>query len=305
MIGNGILRAAGDTKIPSIIMGTSGLVNAVLDPILIFGFGPIPAMHMHGAALATVISWLVGSVAMLYMLQKRNLLNLNWPGWKLLKAASKKILSIGLPAAGANMLTPLAMAILTAMMASHGAHAVAGFGVGARLEGMAILIVLTLSMTLPPFISQNFGAGFWHRVQQGYQLCVKFVLVWQLIIYIVLAILAIPLAKLFSDEPEVIHIISLFIWIMPLGYGLQGITILTNSSLNALHQPSKALLLSIIRLFVFYVPLAWLGGNFFGITGLFVGCVIANAFTAGIAWRWFNKVANKTAKIGEHVVEKF
>jgi putative MATE family efflux protein len=304
MIGNAILRAAGDTKIPSLIMGVSGLVNAVLDPILIFGIGPIPAMHMQGAALATVGSWLVGSIAMLYMLRKRNLIDLNWPRWQLLKQASKKILAIGLPAAGANMLTPLAMAILTAFMATYGAHAVAGFGVGVRLESIACLIVLTLSMTLPPFVSQNFGAGFWRRVQQGYQLCVKFVLLWQLFIYIVMAILAIPIAKLFSDEPEVIHIICLFIWIVPLGYGLQGITILTNSSFNALHLPVKALWLSIIRLFVFYVPFAWLGGYWFGLTGLFAGCVLANAFTASIAWRWFNQVVNKTTAVGEQVVEK-
>lgn len=304
MIGNAILRAAGDTKVPSLIMGASGLVNAILDPILIFGIGPIPAMHMHGAALATVTSWLVGSIAMLYTLNKRNLIVIAWPSWTLFSHASKKILAIGLPAAGANMLTPLAMAILTAIMATYGAHAVAGFGVGIRLESIACLLVLTLSMTLPPFISQNFGAGFWHRVQQGYQLCVKFVLLWQLFIYLVMAILAMPLAKLFSDEPEVIQIICLFIWIVPLGYGLQGITILTNSSFNALHQPAKALWLSIIRLFVFYVPFAWLGGYGFGLIGLFAGCVLANAFTASIAWRWFNLVASKTTKVGEQVVEK-
>ncbi|WNO61213.1 MATE family efflux transporter [Rheinheimera sp. MMS21-TC3] len=304
MIGNAILRAAGDTKIPSLIMGASGLVNAVLDPILIFGIGPIPAMHMHGAAMATVSSWLVGSIAMLYMLNKRNLIDLDWPSWSFLKVASKKILSIGLPAAAANMLTPLAMAILTAMMANYGAHAVAGFGVGVRLESIACLIVLTLSMTLPPFISQNFGAGFWHRVQQGYQLCGKFVLVWQLLVYLVLAILAIPLARLFSDEPEVIHIISLFLWIVPLGYGLQGITILTNSSFNALHLPVKAMGLSLVRLFVFYVPFAWLGGYLFGLLGLFVGCVLANACTASIAWHWFNQVVTKTAKMGDQVVKK-
>lgn len=304
MIGNAILRAAGDTKIPSLIMGGSGLVNAVLDPILIFGIGPIPAMHMQGAAMATVGSWLAGSIAMLYMLKKRNLIDLHWPKRAFLTVASKKILSIGLPAAAANMLTPLAMAILTAMMASYGAHAVAGFGVGMRLESIACLIVLTLSMTLPPFISQNFGAGFWHRVQQGYQLCGKFVLGWQLLVYIVLAALAIPLAKLFSDEPEVIHIISLFLWIMPLGYGLQGITILTNSSFNALHLPVKAMGLSLVRLFIFYVPFAWLGGFLFGLLGFFAGCVLANACTAGIAWRWFNQVVTKNAKKGDQVVEK-
>lgn len=301
MIGNAVLRAAGDTKIPSLIMGASGLVNAVLDPILIFGLGPIPALHMQGAAIATLCSWLVGSCAMLYVLKKRNLIDIHLPNLNLFFAASKKILRIGLPAAGANMLTPLAMAILTAIIATYGAHAVAGFGVGARLESIACLVILTLSMTLPPFISQNFGAGFWHRVQQGYQLCVKFVLVWQLIIYLIMALLALPLATLFSDESEVIRIICLFIWIVPLGYGLQGITILTNSSFNALHLPAKALWLSIIRLFVFYVPFAWLGGYWFGVIGLFAGCVIANVCTAGIAWRWFNIIVNKSVKVGEKV----
>lgn len=294
MVGNAVLRAAGDTKTPSIIMVCSGLVNAVLDPILIFGLGPIPAMGMQGAAIATLASWVLGAVLILHLLIKRQLISTHWINAVELLTICRKILRIGLPAAGANMLTPLAMAILTAMMASYGAQAVAAFGVGARLESIACIVVLALSMTLPPFISQNYGAGIMQRVQQAYRLCGRFVLFWQFGIYLVLAVLAYPLARVFSDEPEVVRIVCLFIWLVPLGYGLQGITILTNSSFNALHKPGSALALSLVRLFIFYVPMAWLGGNLFGITGLFIGCVIANLCTAGLAWRWFNYAVTRT-----------
>lgn len=296
MVGNAVLRASGDTKTPSLIMACSGLVNAVLDPILIFGLGPLPAMGMHGAAIATVISWLFGSALILYLLVKRGLIATGWIKPVLLLSICRKILRIGLPAAGANMLTPLAMGVLTAIMASYGAAAVAAFGVGARLESIACLVVLALSMTLPPFVSQNYGAGLMSRVQQAYRLCARFVMLWQFGIYILLVLLAYPVATLFSDEPEVIRILCQFIWIVPLAYGLQGITILTNSSFNALHQPGSALVLSLIRLFVFYVPLAWLGGKLYGITGLFMGCVLANIFTATLAWRWFNRTVVRNSQ---------
>jgi putative MATE family efflux protein len=294
MVGNAVLRAAGDTKTPSLIMAGSGLVNAVLDPILIFGFGPLPALGMQGAAIATVISWVFGSVLIIALLVKRDLIATQWIMPATLIGICRKILRIGLPAAGANMLTPLAMAVLTAIIAGYGDAAVAAFGVGIRLESMACLVVLALSMTLPPFVSQNFGAGFLHRVQQAYRLCGRFVMLWQFGIYILLALLAIPLARLFSDEAEVVRIICQFLWIVPLAYGLQGIIILTNSSFNALHQPGSALLLSIVRLFVFYVPLAWLGGKLYGVTGLFIGCVIANICTAALAWGWFNRAVARS-----------
>ncbi|MDP5149037.1 MATE family efflux transporter [Rheinheimera baltica] len=296
MVGNAVLRAAGDTKTPSIIMASSGLVNAVLDPVLIFGVGPLPALGMQGAAIATLISWIFGSTLILYLLVKRDLISTGWISITLLLSVCRKVLRIGLPAAGANMLTPLAMGVLTAIMASYGAAAVAAFGVGARLESLACLVVLALSMTLPPFVSQNFGAGLMSRVQQAYRLCGRFVMLWQLGVYLVMAALAWPLASLFSDEPDVLTILRQFIWILPLAYGLQGITILTNSSFNALHQPGSALLLSLVRLFVFYLPFAWLGGKLYGVVGLFIGCVIANLFTAILAWNWFNRALRRTSE---------
>ncbi len=289
MIGNAVLRASGDTKTPSIIMGSAGLVNAVLDPVFIFGIGPIPAMGMQGAAIATLISWIFGTALVLSILNKQQLIHVIIPSLKQFVLSCREILKIGLPAAGANMLTPIAAAILTAIVAQYGEEAVAAFGVGSRIESIACLVVLALSMTLPPFISQNFGAGKMCRVEDAYKISIKFVMLWQVLIYAVLVLTAAYIARVFSNEAAVIEIIKLFIWILPLGYGLQGVVILTNSSFNALHKPMVALMLSIIRLFVCYVPLAYLGSYLAGIEGFFIGALLGNLVMAVISYRLFTK----------------
>ncbi|MBU2971915.1 MATE family efflux transporter [Pseudoalteromonas sp. C2R02] len=287
MIGNAVLRASGDTKTPSIIMGSAGLINAILDPIFIFGLGPIPAMGIKGAAIASVIAWAVGVFLILYLLIiKKNLLSLNSKNQTFI-LATKKMLKIGLPAAGANMLTPIAMGIMTAIVASHGAEAVAAFGVGSRIESISSIVVLALSMTLPPFISQNFGAGKFNRVAMAYKTTLKFILIWQFALYLLLIVFSGVIANIFASSEGVVSVIKLFIWILPLGYGLQGVIILSNSSFNALHKPMNALFMSVIRLFVFYVPLAYLGSLYWGIHGLFIGALIGNVFTAIISYRWF------------------
>lgn len=296
MLGNSILRASGDTKTPSYVMGMGGIINAILDPIFIFGFGPIEAMGIKGAAIATLVSWLVGTAYILYILgYKRNLIHTSLAFLKNFVQSSKAILHIGLPAAGANMLTPIAAAILTAIAATYGESAVAAFGVGSRIESIACLVVLAMSMTLPPFISQNFGAGNMDRVEESYKTSVKFVLIWQVLIYAVLVLTAPWIADAFSKEESVAQIIKLFIWILPLGYGLQGIIILTNSSFNALHKPMTALVLSIIRLFVCYVPLAYIGSELYGLEGFFVGGLFGNALMAIISYKLFSKQFNEAA----------
>lgn len=300
MIGNAVLRASGDTKTPSVIMGSAGLINAILDPIFIFGFGPIPAMGIQGAAIATSVSWIFGLGYVLYILSvKRGLIHTKLMPIKDFLNSARGILHIGLPAAGANMLTPVAAAVLTAIVAKYGESAVAAFGVGSRIESIACLVVLALSMTLPPFISQNFGAGNMKRVADGYKTSIKFVLAWQVLIYAVLVISAPLIADAFSQEQAVADIIKLFIWILPLGYGLQGVIILTNSSFNALHKPMTALALSIIRLFVCYVPSAYIGSLWFGLEGFFIGALMGNVVMAMISYHLFNKQCKSDSPTAE------
>lgn len=291
MIGNSILRASGDTKTPSFIMALGGLLNAIFDPILIFGLGPIPALGIQGAAIASVLSWVIGFGLIIYWLVvKKKLIDPIPPSFRVFYASSRKLLTIGLPAAGANMLTPLSLAVITALVASYGASAVAGFGAGARLESLASIVILALSMSLPPFISQNFGAGRMDRVRSAYRTALMAVLLLQALIYVVL-VLSLPLIQhAFAREDEVAQVLAWFVLIMPLGYGVQGWVILTNSSMNALHLPIRALSLSVVRLFALFVPLSYLGSVLGGLPGLFAGGVIANIITAVISYRWFMSI---------------
>lgn len=193
-------------------------------------------------------------------------------------------MKIGLPAAFSNMMTPVAQAVLTYLVARHGPEAVAAFGVGNRIESLSLLVCLALSMTLPPFISQNFGAGQVARVRAAYRLVVGFSLVWQLLVFGLLMIASEQVAAAFSSTEAVQTLIILWIFILPAGFGFQAVTFLTASSFNALHQPMRAMRISIMRLFVFSLPLALLGSQLAGLQGMFAALVVANLLIAGVAW---------------------
>jgi len=288
---NSVLRANGDTRTPSILMAAAGLINAGLDPILIFGLGPIPAMGIQGAALATMFSWVAGVIFLFYYLAIRHeFIYKGLPSGAVFRKSAKEMLQIGIPASGANMLTPIAAGVMTAIVAGYGETAVAAYGVGSRLESIACLVILALSSTLPPFVSQNLGAGRIDRIEEACRLSMRFILGWQLMIYVVMVLTAPGIAWVFTRDPEVSAIIRLYIWIMPLSYGLQGVIILSNSALNAIHRPMVALYLSIARFFVLYVPLAWIGSSLFGLPGFFAGAFTGTVLMAVLSWITFRRV---------------
>jgi putative MATE family efflux protein len=288
---NAVLRANGDTRTPSVLMAGSGLINAVLTPLMVFGLGPVPAMGIAGAAWATMISWIAGVAFLFYYLAIRHeLIYKGLPSGPVFKNSAIEMLKIGIPASGSNMLTPIAAGVLTAIVASYGETAVAAFGVGTRLESIACLVILALSSTLPPFVSQNLGAARIDRIEEACRISMRFVLGWQLLIYALLALSASLIASVFTRDDSVAEIIKLYLWIMPLGYGLQGVIILCNSALNAMHKPMIALYLSIARFFLFIVPLAWIGSEIAGLQGFFIGAFIGNLLMALLSWITFRRV---------------
>jgi len=285
MVSNSTFRARGDTRTPALIMSASSLLNMLLDPLLIFGLGPIPAMGIQGAALASVIAWALASLVVYYLLRRRfKLLTFSALSLPRVVANSLSVLRIGLPAALSNMMTPLAGAVLTSVVATHGHHAVAAFGVGNRIESLSLLVCLALSMTLPPLISQNFGAGQIQRVSSAYRGALIFALLWQLVIYFILQLGSGFIITTFADSAAVEGPLLLWLLLVPAGFGLQAVTFLSASSFNALHRPMRALSISLVRLFVFYVPLALLGNHWFGLNGMFAAFVLANACTACVAF---------------------
>jgi putative MATE family efflux protein len=288
IVGNSAIRATGDTKTPSIIMVIAAVVNAVLDPILIFGYGPFPEMGIEGAAIATVISYISIMIVGLWMLGKRDrMLTANWPGIAGILSSWKALLYIGIPAMLTQLLFPVSNAVLTRIAADLGDATVAAFGVGSRIESLAMIGSMALSSVIIPFIGQNYGAKNFDRIKTASRFVLRFALIWGVAAWAFLALFSGGIAWAFSDDPEIQDLIQQFFWIVPFGFGFHGISQLVSASCNALHRPFHSTSINIMRLFLFLIPLVYLGSQIWGTTGFFIGIALGNLATGTIAWYWF------------------
>ncbi|HAS6326824.1 TPA: MATE family efflux transporter [Vibrio vulnificus] len=275
MAGNSAIRATGDTKTPAKIMMLAGLINGVLDPLLIFGIGPFPELGIRGAAIASALSWLGALIGSFYVLIKRERL-LGLPQWQRLKEDWQQILKVGTPAALSNAMNPLSGAILMMMLSSHGTAAVAAYGAAQRIESILILVLMALTSALTPFMAQNFGAKNPQRAFQGLFVSMRFSVLFQGLVFLMMVPLSIPLAALFSQEQAVRDLLWHYLLVVPISYGFLGIVMMLVSGLNAMHQPLNAFRWSVIRLFVFTLPAAYLGSLLYDIEGLFIGIAVGN-----------------------------
>jgi len=196
IVVNASVRATGNTKLPSLVMLFSALLNGILDPLLIFGIGPFPELGIKGAAIATLISWLLALLLIMRFMIRNQLIS-----FRLNHAfinSWKKLVSLGVPAAFTNMLGPLANGLLVAWVAQYGTTAIAAYGVGSRLEPLALIVVMAFTASLPPFVGQNHGAGEHKRIEEALVKSMQFIMIWQLLVYVAMALLAEPISLLFS-----------------------------------------------------------------------------------------------------------
>ncbi len=296
---NSVLRAHGNTVTQGLMMALAAGVNVLLDWLLIFGVGPFPAMGVSGAALATVLSWGLMAVALGFQKELRGLIDLAGLTPAGLLESWRELGRIAGPAALTSVFTPIAMGLLTRIIAGYGHDAVAGFGVGTRIEAVAQIAVLGLSMTLSPLVSQNAGAGQLDRVRRAIFGCFAFVLAWQLLVWLLLQGLAPWVVAGYAERDGVGEVLRTFLWLVPLGLGAQGVVILAVSSCNALHRPARAMRLSVTRLFLLLVPLAWLGGRLAGPVGVFAGMLAANGLMAIVAWWQVRRLLRQVSTPGE------
>ncbi|MEX2126535.1 MAG: MATE family efflux transporter [Woeseia sp.] len=287
MVGMSSMRATGDTRLPSLLMVICAVVNVVLDPILIFGFGPIPAMELNGAAMAALLARGALFFGALYFMRKRlDMLSFNRPDPEELRKSWIDILHVGIPAAGTNAIIPIATGAITAMLARYGPEAVAGFGVATRVEALTLVMYYAMSAIIGPFVGQNISAGKADRIYLALRLCTIFCLVSGLVIAALLAASSIFLPSLFSDNPAVTGVATRFLLIAPLGYGAYGMVMVMNASFNGMGKPMPGVAISLIRLAGLYLPLAFIADRWFGVPGIFAAYTVANIVTGIAAYIW-------------------
>jgi putative MATE family efflux protein len=281
MVSNGMLRAAGDTRWPAIIMVIVAVLNAALDPLLIFGAGPIPALGLKGAAWATLLARVVSVFIALGILHYRERL-ISWsrPTWQGLVESLRHIGQIGLPSATTNAITPLATGLVTAVVAGFGDAAVAGLTTAMRIEVCALVGVFALAVGSFPVMAQNYGAGNSERLLTARKFTLSTGVVISLVVAIPVYLSAAPLAGIFISGGLVQETATTFLKIVPWSWAGFALVFMISSIHMATGRPFLGASLTLVRLFVLLIPLTWLLSRHYGLAGVFMAFVLANLLTA-------------------------
>lgn len=272
-----VSRANGNTKLPGLVMVLTSLLNLALDPLFIFVFH----LGINGAAMATILAFSIGIAIMAPKVLSQHWANFHWHELNITRSLMDIFHIMG-PAMLSQLMPSLSSMLATKLLASYGTATIAAWALGARFELFSIVAVLSLTMSLPPLVSRLLGEHNLGDIRQLVSYAIRFVLSFQLLIAIIAWLLAAPLASLMTNGAHVELILHDYLLIVPFGFGLLGTCMMMVSVSNALGKSYIALAISIIRLFICYLPCLWLGAHLGGIQGAFVGALIGNLL-AGLA----------------------
>ena len=287
---NGVLRGQGEARKTSFVSITYSVANWALDPILItgaFGFG---GFGVAGAAYATIAGFFIAILMALWLIKGARL-QINPTAIREcdLGASSKAILSVAGPAAFSNAINPIGLSVLTALLASQGQAAVAGFGAAGRLQSFAVVPLLALSGSIGAIVGQNWGARQADRSRRAMWWSGLFCTGYGLAIALVLYFTGDWFADIFTDDPAVIEEFSRYLKISVWGYAGFGLLIVANGALNAVDKAGYALAQSAARVFLVMLPFGWSLRAQWGSSAIYAAELVANlaggALAAFIVWR--------------------
>ncbi len=256
-------RAAGDTRTPFVVLATSVLVNAGLDPLLITGAGPLPTLGVSGAASASVMVRGVAFGFGLTIALRRGLLAWRAPEWRVVPTA----LRIGAPLSCAGVLLSLIYVWLTRYTAGFGTAALAALGIGHKMEGLGFIAITGFAMSAGALVGQNLGAGREDRARRAVWLTIGYCLV--VTVTTALAFLAIPraLVALFTTDAAVIAAGSLYLRIISIAQIGQSFELILEGALAGAGYTWWPMVVS-TGLTGLRIPLAAWWSGVFGLVGI-------------------------------------
>jgi Na+-driven multidrug efflux pump len=201
----------------------------------------------------------------------------------------RKILAVSIPATATNLIGPLSTAIIVSLLAGFSQETVAGFGIASRIEALFIIPLFALSASIGPFVGQNWGADRHDRADSAMMLSYKYSLVWGAFVALLLVIFRHDIASLFDDNPTVITVAATYLLVVPVSYGAWGVLMMSSAIFNSLGKPISSTIMSLVRMFVIYIPLAFAGKALFGLSGIFAAAAVSNILMGIIAYTWNRK----------------
>ena len=253
------LRATGLVKPGMVVQVLTVVLNTILAPILIAGWGPGPALGVMGAGLASSISVLVGVILLtLYFIKMEKYVSFDTALWRPQLAIWKRMLNIGLPAGGEMVLLFVYFSAVYWLIQDFGAAAQAGFSIGGRIMQSIFMPTMAIAFALGPIAGQNYGAGQFGRVRET---CYKGIMLSSVVMVVVTLLMQWKsdlLVGFFTEEAEVIAVGSVFLQLISLNFVAQGIVFACSGIFQGLGNTRPAMLSSSVRILVFLPFAAYL-----------------------------------------------
>lgn len=287
MFSSSIFQGWGDTMRPMKFMLLGTLLNLALDPVLIFGLGPFPAMGMKGAALATGIG---RGVSMLYILTtivwRRKPAAISLSQFKFDRKIVAGIFQVGLPSSVSQILTSVAMGFIFYVLQPFGEIGKAAYTIVFTYEMVVFLPAIGISQAVTILTGHNFGAQLYRRVNKVYFTGIAASFSLMLLSAVVIFSSPAIFAGIFAQSPEVLTVSTKALKITSIGYVFISIYLCSVASFQGLGLGRQYLFANIFRLYVLQAPFAYFGARLFGLDGVWLGLMSVNIISALGLFLW-------------------
>ncbi|MCM1259171.1 MAG: MATE family efflux transporter [Roseburia sp.] len=274
---NNHLRSQGNAALSMIGITTGGVLNVILDPILIFGFD----MGISGAAIATIFSQFVSfTILLTLVIRSKNVLKPLPRYFVFQRWIYKEILSAGLPTLGRQGLASVASVLLNVAASSFGDAAVAAMSIVTRIMMFIHSALIGFGQGFQPVCGFNFGAKRYDRVLEAYFFCRRVALVFLSVMGVIMFVVSTPILKLFrKEDAEVIRIGALALKMQCCMLPFQAYSIMGNMLAQSIGYSFRATLTAISKQGLFFIPAILILPRLFGVTGLQLAQPVADGLT--------------------------
>lgn len=282
-----VFHAAGDVIKPMIFIVAGSVFNAVLDPFLIFGWGPFPEMGIGGAALATTISGgLAAAISCYYLLGNKSVYRLKLHHLKLDLSLITQIYRVGLPETLMDTTEAVVFLIFNQVVAGFGSVTLAALGIALRVADLAFIPIIGLAHALLSIVGFCFGARLWGRLWAAVRHGSLVSVVVLAVATVLLEIFAPQVIAIFNNNPELLAVAVPGMRIFIAALILVGPAIMFISTFQGLSRGWTAISLSLARQLGFLLPAMLILPHFMGLNGVWLSMPISDACGAIIAGLW-------------------
>lgn len=296
-----IVRGEGAANKSMIGMMVGTVVNIVLDPIFILGFD----MGVAGAAIATVIGNIASTLYYIsYIKGKKSLLSISYKQFQFKDNILKEVFAIGVPGSINNILMSVANVIYNNFLATYGDSAIASMGIASKVMMMLVMVLLGLSMGTQPLFAYSFGSKNYKRLRQTIKLTIIYGVSVGLIVTTAFQLFAPSIIRIFIDDPEIITLGTEMLKIISLTGTIIPVILIIISIMQAIGKAVLALILSICRQGLVFIPTVIIANSLFGLDGIMWAQPIADTFSFGLSSFMLYMVFKKLPKIYEVNIEE-